>query len=69
VREVRIYFFKYISKGRGAGVVAVQSSNLTFSREGLKYSKKKNYYFSKNIKKSGFLRTGGDRGARPSCES
>jgi hypothetical protein len=49
--------------------VAVQSSNLTFSREGLKHSKKKNPYFSKNIKKSGFLIMGGYRGACPSCES
>jgi hypothetical protein len=47
--------------------VAVQSSNLMFSREGLKYSKKKNPYFNRNIKKSGFLIIGGYRGARPSC--
>jgi hypothetical protein len=39
----------------------VKLSNLTFSREGLKHSKKKNLYFSKNIKKSGSL-TWGDIG-------
>jgi hypothetical protein len=32
--------------------MAVKSSNVTFSREGLKYNKTKNPYFSKNIKRS-----------------
>jgi hypothetical protein len=49
--------------------MAVQLSNLTFSREGLKRSKKKNLYFSKNIKKIKLLNKGGYRGVRPSCES
>jgi hypothetical protein len=39
----------------------VQSSSLTFSREGLKHSRKKIPYFSKNIKRSGSL-TWGDIG-------
>jgi hypothetical protein len=41
--------------------MAVQLSNLTFSREGLKHSKKKNPNFSKNINRSGSL-TRGDTG-------
>jgi hypothetical protein len=42
--------------------MAVQLSKLTFSREGLKHSKKKNPHFSKNIKRLGSLTWGNTGG-------